>query len=63
MNLLAFLHGIPKVAKGETIRLNGMWTTSDLCRQGHAMTPDNVRVSGGRRRCRECILESERRRK
>lgn len=29
---------------------------STHCKQGHLMTPDNVRLSGGKRRCKTCSL-------
>lgn len=31
------------------------------CLHGHAMTPDNIYIDQGKRRCRECILAKNRR--
>jgi hypothetical protein len=42
------------------VRPLGRWQEKEVCRRGHAMTPDNVYMVRDHRHCRACFLERQR---
>jgi hypothetical protein len=63
--LLAFLHGqAPALLPAGVRHEVGRWSKTDLCQNGlHARTPDNVRISGGKRLCAACKVARQQREK
>lgn len=53
-------HLEPVTPKENTLRGDGpmvILSQANLCRNGHALTPENTAIRNGRRRCRLCLRE------